>query len=59
MNRKSVIPTALVVTAATCFAALVMLVPGAPAAPAASDPGSCALPAWMHALTGHWGGSAC
>ena len=53
------IPTSLAVAAATCLAALAVLVPGAPGAPIADDPSDCALPAWIHALTGHWGTDGC
>jgi hypothetical protein len=59
MNRQSRIRASLTVATATCFAALAVLVPGAPGAPAASDPGECRLPAWIHAWTGHWGGDDC
>jgi hypothetical protein len=59
MNRDSRLPAALAVAAATCFATLALLVPGAPGAQAASDPGDCRLPTWIHGLTGHWGSADC
>ena len=59
VNRKSRIPASLAAAAATCLVVLAVLVPGAPAASAAGDPGDCRLPAWVHALTGHWGGDDC
>ena len=59
MNRQSRIRMSLAVTTATCLTALAVLVPGAPGAAAPSDPGECGLPAWIHVLTGHWGGDDC
>jgi hypothetical protein len=59
MNPHSRIPTSLVVAAAACFAALAVLVPGAPGASSPSDSGTCSLPAWIDLVTGHWGGDGC
>lgn len=55
MNWQSKIGMQLAVAIATCLAALAVLVP---AAPAGRDSGDC-LPAWIHVLTGHWGGDDC
>ena len=59
MKAPSGTRSALAVAAATLLGALTLLAPDPPPASAADERRDCALPAWIHAFTGHWGGADC